>query len=75
MKNYKYVGDGLGVPGLPHVLTDEEAKALGVGDLLKQAVTLGYYVEVTPPPTPPQTKNTFGEGKAADKQKSEVSNG
>lgn len=29
MAKYKFVGDGLGVPGLPHEITDEEAKALG----------------------------------------------
>lgn len=29
MAKYRFVGEGQGVPGLPHVITDEEAKAMG----------------------------------------------
>ena len=47
-KTYKYVGDGAGVPGLPHVVTEDEAKMLGVDELLKQAVSVGVYQEVKP---------------------------
>ena len=47
-KTYKYVGDGAGVPGLPHVVTEDEAKMLGVEELLKQAVAVGVYQEVKP---------------------------
>ena len=49
MKKYKFVGDGMGVPGLAHELTDEQAKADGVKELLDQAVMLGLYVEVNEP--------------------------
>lgn len=47
-KKYKYVGNGLGVAGLPHEISDEEAKALGsdVAALLKEAVRNGTYVFV-----------------------------
>jgi hypothetical protein len=41
---YKYVGEGAGVPGLPHQISDEEAEALGVTELLKAAVENGSYV-------------------------------
>lgn len=48
---YQYVGDGAGVPGLPHVINDAEAAALGVTELLQQAVANGSYApEVTPTP-------------------------
>jgi len=42
---YKFVGDGAGVPGLPHEISDEEAEALGVTELLKAALENGSYVE------------------------------
>lgn len=48
MAIYKYVGDGMGVPGLPHEISDEEAQALGVVELLNEAVKNGSYVEVKP---------------------------
>lgn len=41
---YEYVGDGLGVPGLPHQLSTADAEALGVLDLLAAAVHNGSYV-------------------------------
>jgi hypothetical protein len=40
---YKFVGDGAGVPGLPHEITDEQASELGVTDLLQEAVRNGNY--------------------------------
>ena len=45
MAKYIYVSDGLGVPGLPHELTDRDAKALGVADILKAALEAGTYQE------------------------------
>lgn len=45
---------GAGVPGLPHVITDEEAAALGVSELLKAAIHNGSYVEQTPTLAPLQ---------------------
>lgn len=41
---YTYVGDGMGVPGLPHVITEAEAEALGVSALLQEAIANGNYV-------------------------------
>ena len=40
---YKFVGDGMGVPGLPNEVSDEEAEALGVKELLDEAVRNGNY--------------------------------
>lgn len=51
---YKYVGDGAGVPGLPHEITDAEAEELGVTDLLLAAVENGSYAAVQE--TSPVTK-------------------
>jgi len=47
-KRYRYVGAGLGVPGLPHELTEEEAKAAGLEHLLADALKAGTYEEVKP---------------------------
>jgi hypothetical protein len=47
-KRYRFIGEGAGVPGLPHELTDEEARALGVEELLQAALANGNYVEMTP---------------------------
>lgn len=41
---FVFVGEGEGVPGLPHRLTMEEAKELKVDDLLEQAIANGIYV-------------------------------
>lgn len=46
-KKYKYIGGGLGIPGLPQILTDKEAVNLGVLDLLKDAVKAGKYKPIT----------------------------
>jgi hypothetical protein len=45
-KQYRYVGDGAGVPGLPHLISDEEAKALGVTQVLADAIKNGSYREI-----------------------------
>ena len=42
--NYKFVGDGLGVPGLPHNISAEEAEELGVTEILTAAIENGNYV-------------------------------
>lgn len=47
-KSYRFVGDGLGIPGLPHEVTAEEAKVLGVEDILAAAVARGVYQEIKP---------------------------
>jgi hypothetical protein len=43
MAQYQFVGDGMGVPGLPHMISDEEAAELGVSELLMAAVENGNY--------------------------------
>lgn len=40
---YKFVGEGSGVPGLPHEITDDEALERGITDLLKAAIANGNY--------------------------------
>jgi hypothetical protein len=67
---YKFVGDGTGVPGLPHEITDAEAKELGVSEILKEAVKNGSYVEsVSLTPDPSST------GRGEKKSKGDVNNG
>ncbi len=44
---YKYNGDGAGVPGLPHEINDEQAVELGVQDLLSLAIEAGVYAPVS----------------------------
>ena len=44
-KRYRFAGDGLGVPGLPHEVSMQEAIELGVDELLKEAIKAGAYVE------------------------------
>ncbi len=43
---YQYVGDGAGIIGLPHEISDEEAEQLGVGELLRAAIENGSYAPV-----------------------------
>ena len=63
MKKFEYVGNGMGVPGLPHLVSDDEAAELGVLHILNEAVKNGSYVEVTPPPAPPQMgERNLGRG-------------
>lgn len=45
MKTFIYIGGGDGVPGLPHEITDAQAQADGLNDLLNSAVEAGVYVE------------------------------
>lgn len=51
-KTYIYTGGGLGVPGLPHEISESEARELGVYVLLAGAIENGSYEpkpEVTKP--------------------------
>ena len=41
MKFYKFIGDGAGVPGLPHEIPEKEAAQYG--DLLQSAIDAGLY--------------------------------
>lgn len=74
MKSFRYVGNGAGVPGLPHEITDEGAKALGVEELLKEAVNNGSYVEVNERPDLDTRGKNIRATRSADKE-SEVNNG
>lgn len=40
---YTYQGDGLGIPGLPHRTTKEEARLLGMLETLEAAIARGDY--------------------------------
>lgn len=59
---YKFVGDGAGVPGLPHEITDDEAEALGVTELLKAAVENGNYQPADEPKPAARVKAKKAEG-------------
>jgi hypothetical protein len=77
MKKYSYVGNGMGVPGLPHEVSDDEAAEMGVLHILNAAIENGNY-ELTPTPSvlrtsPPNAESTnLGE---KGKTKKGVSNG
>jgi len=43
---YKFVGNGRGIPGLPHEVSDEDVKVLGMEEVLKAALKNGNYVKV-----------------------------
>lgn len=68
---YKYIGDGAGIPGLPHEITDEEAAARGLTVLLKDAVEAGKYVSADEKNLTPRPSL---KGKGAKKE-SEVNDG
>ena len=68
MKEYKYVGNGMGVPGLPHLVSDDEAAELGVLHILREAIENGSYVE-TPSAlraSPPNTASRIFRGESAN---------
>ena len=41
---YAYVGDGLGIPGLPHRLSKAQARDLQVLKAFEQAISAGVYI-------------------------------
>ena len=45
LKVYVYQGDGLGIAGLAHRMTLEEAQQAGVLEALQAAIEAGVYVE------------------------------
>lgn len=47
VRRYRFVGDGAGVPGLPHEIDEGEAERSGVSDLLQAAIANGNYEEIT----------------------------
>jgi len=52
MAKYKFVGVGMGVPGLPHEISDEDAEEMGVTEILSEAVRNGNYVVADENPHP-----------------------
>jgi hypothetical protein len=44
---YRFRGNGLGVPGLPHELTREQAEKDGILDQLDAAIAAGVYQQIT----------------------------
>ena len=76
MKKFEYVGNGMGVPGLPHLVSDDEAALLGVLHILNEAIKNGNYVE-TPSAlraSPPNAEST-NLGEKSGKVKKGVNNG
>lgn len=45
-RRYRFIGEGAGVPGLPHEITDEEALQSGLSEVLQAAIANGNYAEV-----------------------------
>ena len=60
MTKYIFNGDGIGIPGLPHEITKDEANAAGVGDILAAAIKAGRYKQVRPPRKTKQAAPTKG---------------
>ncbi len=48
--SYRFIGAGAGIPGLPHEVTDEQARELGLEDMLRAAMAAGTYEGITPIP-------------------------
>lgn len=48
MKTFIYIGDGAGVPGLPHTITEAEAAGFNgeQAQALKDALAAGQYKEI-----------------------------
>lgn len=56
---FVFVGDGLGIPGLPHRITQTQADALGLSSVLSEAIRNGIYAFIEPKSAsiiPPQEK-------------------
>ena len=50
---YGFCGEGAGVPGLPHVISEDEAREAGLIEQVLEAVRAGTYrMEPNPPPLP-----------------------
>lgn len=65
---YQYVGDGLGVPGLPHQISEEEAKELGLESLLHDAIENGNYKPVNDGLKKESTAEIYRKVKPAQKE-------
>jgi hypothetical protein len=67
--NYVFIGDGTGVPGLPHEISDDEAKRTGAQELLNSAVANGTYAPL------PMSQQTATTDAGKSKIKKGVTNG
>lgn len=47
-KKFKYIGNGVGVPGLPHEIDEDQAEERDQLDLLYAAIEAGQYAEDKP---------------------------
>ena len=72
---YHYVGDGAGVVGLPHEITDEEAKRDGQTALLAAALDNGSYVAVETVSPSPSTAERKARSSAQGNERKDVNNG
>lgn len=63
MKTYIYKGDGAGIPGLAHKITETEAAELstGLAQALKEAVASGSYIVEGEEKTPRPIKSKAGD--------------
>jgi len=48
-RTYRFCGNGMGVPGLPHEVTAAQAEELGLLDTLKAAIANGNYAAADEP--------------------------
>jgi hypothetical protein len=62
MQKYKYVGNGAGVPGLPHEITQAEIEQLNDDQAAewREALSMGLYVEITDAPAPVRKSKKVG---------------
>lgn len=47
-RKYRFCGNGEGVAGLPHEVSEEEAYQMGLAAVLQAAIKLGHYIEIQP---------------------------
>lgn len=51
LRTYRFCGEGAGagagIPGLPHTITEDQARALGVWETLQAALKNGSYREIS----------------------------
>lgn len=66
---YIYIGKGIGVPGLPHEISDEEARAQGLESLLVDALANGSYEPV--PAVSTATAPRFSKSKSGNHEPKE----
>ena len=49
MTRYRFTGNGAGIPGLPHEISEAELNDLNLDEMAEfnEALTMGLYVEIT----------------------------